>query len=244
VTPPLICTLPQVLNVTGTACVLPVPNPITTSNEIRYSTLLSLSSMRFWGYCGSSGKFWGQNHWLVWSQILEAQASVHIQQVAVTVPPPPPAENEILRQGSWTIGELLSTRLTDVDCAKVMNPGYTAIGVSSFGPPGNPFWSIMLGTTDSSTTLIIGPVTAYSITSTEAIVSWSVTEPATGQTEYGTTTENGLFSTPENSYIYKTHIQRLSGLSPGTLYYYRVHSTDANGSSAVSAYYTFTTLTL
>jgi hypothetical protein len=94
-----------------------------------------------------------------------------------------------------------------------------------------------------TTGLVITAVGPSNITQTDASISWTVSAPATGQVEYGTTLAYGSFSALENSYIYTTHIQQLSGLAAGTLFHYRTHSTDAAGNSAVSADYTFTTLT-
>jgi hypothetical protein len=65
--------------------------------------------------------------------------------------------------------------------------------------------------------------------------------PATGQVEYGPTTTYGTRSTLEPSFAYTTHIQILRGLSPGTLYHFRVRSTNQAGVETVSGDYTFTT---
>jgi hypothetical protein len=90
--------------------------------------------------------------------------------------------------------------------------------------------------------LAITAVSALSIAQTTAAIRWTVSAPATGQVEYGTTLAYGSFGALENSYIYTTHYQSLSGLAAGVLYHYRVLSTDAAANSAVSADYTFTTL--
>src|SRR5207237_608309 len=86
--------------------------------------------------------------------------------------------------------------------------------------------------------------TATAITATDAVVSWSLDEPATGQVEYGLTTAYGSTTTAELSFNYTDHVQQLSALSPGTLYHYRVRSQDAAGNLSVSGDYTFTTLAL
>src|ERR1035437_9063891 len=82
---PLTCTLPQVINSTGTACELPVPTPIATTNEVRYDTLVLLNTLRFFGSCSHGAYTGGSAPALTWSTTLEAEASIHIQQVAVTV---------------------------------------------------------------------------------------------------------------------------------------------------------------
>ena len=65
--------------------------------------------------------------------------------------------------------------------------------------------------------------------------------PATGQVQYGKTTAYGTSTTPETSFNYSTHVQAISGLSAGTLYHFRVSSTNAGGATATSGDQTFTT---
>ena len=89
---------------------------------------------------------------------------------------------------------------------------------------------------------VISDVSAQDITQTTAKISWTLSEPATGQVEYGTTTSYGQASTKETSYQYTTHVQPLSGLFPATLYHFRVRSSNLAGVEAVSGDYTFTTI--
>ena len=56
-------------------------------------------------------------------------------------------------------------------------------------------------------------VSAYDITRTRAKVTWTLDVPATGQVEYGTTTDYGSQTTPELSFDYTTHIQGIFGLT-------------------------------
>ena len=69
-----------------------------------------------------------------------------------------------------------------------------------------------------------------------------MSEPATGQVEYGKTTAYGSLSAAETSFQYTQHVQTLSSLTPGTLYHYRVKSADADGNLRMSGDSTFTTL--
>ena len=87
----------------------------------------------------------------------------------------------------------------------------------------------------------ISAVSAYDITQTTARITWTLDEPATGQVEYGTTTAYGQFSLKETSFNYSSHIQMLSGLTPATLYHFRVHSENEANAESVSGDYTFTT---
>lgn len=88
---------------------------------------------------------------------------------------------------------------------------------------------------------IISDVSATNITSTSALIGWALSEPATGQVEYGLTNTYGSLSALESSFDYTSHLQTLSNLSSGTLYHYRVKSTNAGGAESVSSDYTFTT---
>jgi glucose/arabinose dehydrogenase len=76
--------------------------------------------------------------------------------------------------------------------------------------------------------------------SATAAVSWTTDEPSSSQVDYGTTTGYGA-STTLDSRMVLNHGQNLSGLTAGTLYHYRVRSTDAAGNTAVSTDRTFTT---
>jgi hypothetical protein len=80
------------------------------------------------------------------------------------------------------------------------------------------------------------------ITETSATISWTTDEPSTSQVEYGTTPSYGSTTSLDGSLV-AGHAQTISGLSPSTLYYFRVSSTDASGNTAVSNGYTFTTAT-
>ena len=90
----------------------------------------------------------------------------------------------------------------------------------------------------------ISDVSAYEITPTTARITWTVDRPATGQVQYGTSSAYGLFSELEPSFTYSTHIQRLTGLDPGTTYHYRVRSEDESGQAVQSEDRLFTTLPL
>jgi len=96
------------------------------------------------------------------------------------------------------------------------------------------------GTTD----LAISGVGVSGVTTSSAAITWTVSEPATGQVEYGTTSEYGQSSATESSFDYTTHVQTLTGLQPGTTYHFRTVSTTASGQTASSADHTFATLSV
>ncbi|PYQ11177.1 MAG: hypothetical protein DMF80_22465, partial [Acidobacteria bacterium] len=87
---------------------------------------------------------------------------------------------------------------------------------------------------------VISAVSAGSIGAAGATVTWTTSEPADTQVEYGPTTAYGS-STTVNGSLVLAHSQAVSGLAAGTLYHYRVKSRDAAGNLAVSADFTFTT---
>jgi PKD repeat protein len=73
-----------------------------------------------------------------------------------------------------------------------------------------------------------------------ATVNWMTDEASTSQVQYGMTTAYG-YTTQLNTALATNHIQSISGLSPSTLYHYRVVSRDSAGNSTSSPDYTFTT---
>ncbi|HVE14079.1 MAG TPA: fibronectin type III domain-containing protein [Elusimicrobiota bacterium] len=86
---------------------------------------------------------------------------------------------------------------------------------------------------------VISAVSAGSLTSGGATVSWTTDQPSDSQVEYGTGASYGS-STPLASSPVTSHSVVLSGLSASTLYHYRVKSS-ANGQQSVSGDNTFTT---
>jgi hypothetical protein len=77
-------------------------------------------------------------------------------------------------------------------------------------------------------------------TSTTATITWSTDENSDSQVEYGTTTTYGFSSILDTNMVLG-HSVNLSGLTPSTLYHYRVKSKDAAGNLATSIDSTFTT---
>lgn len=88
----------------------------------------------------------------------------------------------------------------------------------------------------------ISSVSASSITSSGAAITWTTNEASDSQVEYGLTTSYGSQTTLNTSMV-TSHSQSLTGLSTNTLYHYRVKSKDAASNLATSGDYTFTTTT-
>jgi hypothetical protein len=93
-----------------------------------------------------------------------------------------------------------------------------------------------------------GPPTALTISSVQAAisttsgfeVSWSTNVAANSAVDYGTSASYGS-STPVNSTMVTSHQTALTNLTNGTLYHFRVRSTDAKGNNAASNDMTFAT---
>jgi acid phosphatase len=87
---------------------------------------------------------------------------------------------------------------------------------------------------------VISGVSVSGIATTAATITWITDVQASSQVNYGPTTAYG-FSAPLDTTLVAGHSQTLSGLSPNTLYHYRVRSRGANGVESVSGDFTFTT---
>jgi chitodextrinase len=88
--------------------------------------------------------------------------------------------------------------------------------------------------------LTISGVQAATPTTTGFQVSWSTSLAANSTVDYGTTASYGS-STATNSSMVTSHQVAVAGLSAGTLYHFRVKSTDAANANAASPDMTFAT---
>jgi hypothetical protein len=86
----------------------------------------------------------------------------------------------------------------------------------------------------------VGYVFAWGISNTGAVVTWSTDVSASTQLAYGTTTALGQLS-PLQPTLAASHGVTLSGLTPGTQYYFVAQSTGANGATGYSTVMSFTT---
>jgi hypothetical protein len=95
--------------------------------------------------------------------------------------------------------------------------------------------------------LAAGPEITYvsvpNITSITATITWTTNTTGDSRVNYGTTTALGSYKS--DSSMVNNHLITLTGLTPGTKYYFEVVSTDGSGTSTDDnggAYYSFTTL--
>ncbi len=86
----------------------------------------------------------------------------------------------------------------------------------------------------------ISAVSASNVAVSSQIITWTTDTASDSQVEYGTTVSYGSSSVRDTVPV-TSHSVALIGLSPATLYHYRVKSRDAAGSLATSADFTFTT---
>jgi chitodextrinase len=95
--------------------------------------------------------------------------------------------------------------------------------------------------TPPPTTLAITNVQAASPTVTGFQVNWATNVAANSGVDYGTSASYGT-SAPANSSMVTSHQVALAGLKAGTMYHFRVRSTDATGSSVTSGDMTASTV--
>jgi len=111
----------------------------------------------------------------------------------------------------------------------------------SEGPYGQVVESGDAGFETSMPPLAIGGVEVVDVGYERAVIRWLTDRPATSLVEYGLTDQYGSGQGPDPALTIE-HSTTLSGLAEGTLYHFRVASTDAFDVDAASGDSTFTTL--
>jgi hypothetical protein len=97
-------------------------------------------------------------------------------------------------------------------------------------------------TTLDTTAPVISNVQAVDITGTSARVTWDTNEDADSRVDYDTVPGPPYAFSASSGTMTNAHSLTLTGLTPSTLYRYRVTSADAEGNSSTSAEFTFMTL--
>jgi hypothetical protein len=105
----------------------------------------------------------------------------------------------------------------------------------------------LLAAPASASPLTITNVSSGNITQTTATITWNTDLLANSTVNYGGTIPPG--NTTSDSAFVTNHVVNLTGLSPATLYYYEVISTNEAGNETLvdnngGSYYTFTTMML
>ena len=88
---------------------------------------------------------------------------------------------------------------------------------------------------------VISRVELEAVDQSLAIITWRTNERTTSQVKWGTDTTYGNLTTICSD-LKMSHSVAISGLTPETLYHFRVKSTDKAGNRTISASQTFTTL--
>jgi hypothetical protein len=88
---------------------------------------------------------------------------------------------------------------------------------------------------------VISYLDFWGITSSGVTISWSTNEPANTAVAYGTSNALGQLS-PVQTTLTISHGVTLTGLIPGTTYYFVAQSADGSGNTGYSTTYSFTTL--
>jgi len=117
---------------------------------------------------------------------------------------------------------------------------YTRDGASADSSGTNAVSITPTGKWTTAPTLDSGP-TAGSITTKKATITWSTSRTSDSKVQYGTT--SGSYNTvePSNSSQVTSHSIQLTGLNPGTTYYYKAKWTDEDGNTGTSDEKSFTT---
>jgi hypothetical protein len=95
----------------------------------------------------------------------------------------------------------------------------------------------------SSTEELAPPVISTltsAVASTSITISWTTNKPATSQLLFGSSTAMTA-NVPADTTLTTSHSERISGLVPGTTYYYEARSSDSSGKTTNSTQQTFTT---
>ena len=101
-------------------------------------------------------------------------------------------------------------------------------------------YTFTTATVPDTTAPVISNISTGNITSAGVSVTWTTNEASTSQVEYGLSTTYGSFSNLDSSPV-TSHTVTLSGLTPNTVYYFRVLSSDPAGNQGVSVGFSFTT---
>jgi hypothetical protein len=127
---------------------------------------------------------------------------------------------------------------TTWDTTTVSNGGHT-IGAQAKDAAGNPGNATAVPVTVANPPTI-SAVSASGITTSGATITWTTNMAATSQMDYGTSTAYGSSTTLDPTLV-TSHSQAITGLAAGTIYHYRVHSTNAQSLTTTSGDFTFTT---
>lgn len=117
---------------------------------------------------------------------------------------------------------------------------YTRDGASALSSGTNAVSITPTGRWTTAPTLDSGP-TVSAITTRKATITWTTSRKADSKIAYGTSSGNYVPAEVANSTLSPGHSINLTGLNPGTTYYYVARWTDEDGNTGSSEEKTFTT---
>jgi hypothetical protein len=117
---------------------------------------------------------------------------------------------------------------------------YTRDGASADSSGTNAVSITPTGKWTTAPTLDSGP-TVSSITTKKATITWSTSRTSDSKVQYGTSSGSYGSVEPSNSSQVTSHSIQLTGLNPGTTYYYKAKWTDEDGNTGTSEEKSFTT---
>jgi hypothetical protein len=144
---------------------------------------------------------------------------------------------QITMPGSITIPAGASSANFEVEVSAVAVPT-TAIIVASLDGASVSFTLPLQPSSNHAP--VISAVTAKSVTSSSATITWTTNKASSSQVAYGTTSAYGLMSVLGGTLV-TSHSVALSGLAASTTYHYQVLSRDSQGNLASSGDFTLKT---
>ena len=124
------------------------------------------------------------------------------------------------------------------NCCGTSSPAFTSY-VDYFFNSASPISPADGGMWNGTTAPVISSISATSVTSTGATISWTTNQFSSSRVDYGTTV--GYGTALSNSTSVLSHSITLTSLTCNTPYHYKVSSTDTNGFTGSSGDNTFTT---
>jgi hypothetical protein len=117
---------------------------------------------------------------------------------------------------------------------------YTKDGSGALSSGTNAVSITPIGKWTTPPTLDSGP-TVGSITTKKATITWRTSRSADSKVQYGTSSGSYGNTEPSDSDQVSSHTIQLSGLNPGTTYYFKAKWKDADGNTGITDEKTFTT---
>ena len=146
--------------------------------------------------------------------------------------------------GTTNLGTLLTgagpTYSYSWDTTTVADGNHTLTATASDAAGNQGSASIPITVSNGNAPPVISGVSAGSVTSAGATITWTTNQLSNSQVAFGTSSSYGSNSTL-NATLVTSHSVVLTGLSPSTTYYYEVVSDNANGVLASSGGFSFTT---